>query len=131
MYSIRLIDRSKDMKYIVEWWKEHGWTPVHPYMLSETGYIVEHEGQPIVAGWYVRTNGGAALLEWIVKNPLSSPKVFERAFDILVDSIEEYAKEDGYLMLITFIEHGNLKKYLTRKKYLEGDKALDIYVKGL
>jgi len=131
MYSIRLIDRSKDMEYIVEWWKEHGWTPVHPYMLSETGYIVEHDNQPIVAGWYIKTNGGGALLEWIVKNPLASKEVVSKSLDILVESVESYAKEDGYLMLLTFIEHKGLKDFLTKRQYLEGDKAMDVYIKGL
>ena len=130
MVEIRLIERD-DMQYINRWWKEHGWEPVHPYMLSRTGYVVSQNDEPVVAGWYIKTNGGGALLEWIVKNPSAPKKAVDKCLDVLVSSVESYAKEDGYLMILTFIEHKSLKRFLTKRQYLEADKAMDVYLKEL
>ena len=86
---------------------------------------------PIVAGWYVKTNGRTALVEWIVKNPKAKVKEFIKALNLLCESIETMAKNDGYKMLLTFLENNKLKKFMERNQYYKGDIGLDTYVKSL
>jgi len=116
---------------IREWWKEHKWVPVHPYLLSNSGYLVLDNEVPIVAGWYVRTNGLTSLVEWIVKNPKAKVKQFIKGLSLLCKTIEEKSKKDGYKMIITFLENDKLKKFMERRKYISGDIGLDTYVKTL
>ena len=128
--KIKKID-SDDYIMLKDWWEKHGWKPVHPYLLTNDGYLVLDNDFPIVAGWYVKTNGLTALVEWIVKNPESKPKLFIKGLSFLCKTIEEQAKKDGYKMLITFLENNKLKKFMERRKYERGDIGLDTYVKGL
>ena len=128
--KIKLID-SDDYMLIRKWWEKHEWEPVHPYLLSDTGYLILDEDMPIVAGWYVKTNGLTALVEWIVKNPKAQPKQFIKALSLLCETIEDIAKGDGFKMVLTFLENDKLKKFMKRRKYESGDIGLDTYVKAL
>ena len=128
--KIKLID-SDDYMLIRKWWEQHEWEPVHPYLLSDTGYLILDEDTPIVAGWYVKTNGLTALVEWIVKNPKAQPKQFVKALSLLCETIEDLAKGDGFKMVLTFLENDKLKKFMKRRKYESGDIGLDTYVKFL
>tara|TARA_Y100001938_G_scaffold135729_1_gene197714 strand:+ start:2407 stop:2799 length:393 start_codon:yes stop_codon:yes gene_type:complete len=130
MINVKLIN-SDDYIMIRKWWGKHNWEPVHPYLLSNTGYLVSFNDFPIVAGWYIKTNSLTALVEWIVKNPKSKPKLFIKGLSFLCKTIEEQAKKDGYKMLITFLENNKLKKFMERRDYKKGDMGLDTYVKGL
>jgi len=128
--KIKLID-SDDYMLIRKWWKQHEWEPVHPYLLSDTGYLILDEDMPIVAGWYGKTNSLTALIEWIIKNPKAQPKQFVKALSLLCETIEDLAKGDGYKMVLTFLENDKLKKFMKRRKYESGDIGLDTYLKAL
>ena len=128
--KIKLID-SDDYMLVRKWWEQHDWEPVHPYLLSDIGYLILDEDMPIVAGWYGKTNSLTALIEWIIKNPKAKPKQFVKALSLLCETIEDLAKGDGYKMVLTFLENGKLKKFMKRRKYESGDIGLDTYVKAL
>ena len=128
--KIKVIDKD-DYILIRKWWKYYDWEPVHPYLLSKNGYIISDEGENIVAGWYVKTDGLTALVEWIVKNPKAKPKKFIKGLSLLCETIEQQAKQDGYKMIITFLENDKLKKFMKRRKYKIGDTGLQTFVKGL
>jgi len=128
--KIKLID-SDDYAIISEWWKSHDWEPVHPYLLSNSGFLIMDEDVPVVAGWYVKTNGLTALVEWIVKNPKAKPMQLIKGLSLLCKTIENLAKLDGFRMLLTFLENNKLKKFMERRQYQQGDIGLDTYVKTL
>ena len=81
--------------------------------------------------WYVKTDSLTALIEWIVKNPKVKPKKFIKGISLLCDTIEEQAKQDGYKMIITFLENDKIKKFMKRRKYKIGDIGLQTFVKSL
>jgi hypothetical protein len=128
--KIKVIDKD-DYILITEWWKHYDWDPVHPYLLSNDGYIISDEDKNIVAGWYVKTNTRTALIEWIVKNPKAKPKKFIKGLSLLCETIEEQAKQDGYKMVITFLKNDKLKKFMKRRKYESGDTGINNFVKAL
>ena len=128
--KVRIIDNN-DYNIITKWWKYYDWQPVHPYLLSKHGFLVSDDKEDIVAGWYVKTDGLTALVEWIVKNPKVKPKKFIKALSLLCDVIERKAQRDGYKMIITLLENDKLKKFMSRRKYKEGDVGLTTYIKSL
>tara|TARA_R110002167_G_scaffold291467_1_gene496287 strand:- start:115 stop:504 length:390 start_codon:yes stop_codon:yes gene_type:complete len=128
--KIKVIDKD-DYILITEWWKHYDWEPVHPYLLSNNGYIISDEDKNIVAGWYVKTNTQTALIEWIVKNPKTKPKKFIKGLSLLCKTIEEQAKQDGYKMIITFLKNDKLKKFMKRRKYESGDTGINNFLKAL
>ena len=114
---------------VCEWWKEHGWEPLKENMLTTEGYVVEEDGTKIVCGWFVRTNSLTALLEWIVGNPKVESKKVYKALEMLESHICKIANESGYEMLLTFLEHINLKKFLNSKNWVDAEKKIDVYIK--
>jgi len=129
--NVRIINKD-DYSIIAKWWEHYDWKPVHPYLLSNSGFLVSDDNKNgIVAGWYVKTNGLTALVEWIIKNPSSKPQKFIKALSFLCKTIEEIAKKDGYKMIITFLENDKLKKFMIRRNYVQGDIGLTTYVKSL
>ena len=55
--KIKLID-SDDYMLIRKWWEKHEWEPVHPYLLSDTGYLILDEDMnitQIMKGWNEQT----------------------------------------------------------------------------
>jgi hypothetical protein len=128
--TIKLIDEH-DLVFMREWWKAHGWTPPLSYMLSPTGILVSEDDMPLVGGWYIQTNSLTALAEWIVKNPKASARQCSLGLDVLYDTIENLARQDGYEILITFLNHPKFEEYLKDREYIKGDVALNTYIKGL
>ena len=116
---------------ICEWWKEHGWEPLNESMLTTEGYVVEDNGTKIVCGWFVRTNSLTALLEWIVGNPKVESKKVYKALEMLESHVCKIANESGYEMLLTFLEHVNLKTFLNSKNWFDAEKKIDVYMKRL
>ena len=128
--KIRLFNPKEDYSKLTTWWEAHDWPAVHPASLSKNGFIV-HDKEDIVAGWYIRTDTGTALCEWIVGNPEIKGKRKLRALKKLINYIEDRSKKDGYHMIMTFLEHKGLMNTMSKMGYTEGDKGMDIYVKGL
>jgi hypothetical protein len=123
---------SKDMPTINDWWRCHGWPPINKYMLSSDGYLAEKDGQGVVAAWYGKiSNSQTALMEWMVKNPNSNKEDTYKGFDLIREQIENQSKADGFKILMTIIEHKNLKKFFSDSGFLQGDQAYDTYLKIL
>ena len=123
---------EEDMNYINSWWTHHGWPPVHPHMLSIDGYIAESQEKRVSAAWYGKiSNSKTALIEWMVKNPKAGKEETYKGFDLIKEEIENQAKKDGFKILMTIIEHKNLKKFFSDSGFLKGDQAYDTYLKFL
>ena len=60
------------------------------------GFIVESDNQPVVAGFVYFTNSKAALLEWVVSNPLYKESNRKEAIEYLISTCEAVLKEQGF-----------------------------------
>ena len=87
---------------------------------------------PFIKTWWdVKTNGPTALCEWVIKNPDANNKVVKKGLTMLYDTIESVAKEDGYVLILTMLEHEGLKSFVNKRNWKDTDKKLDLYVKVL
>ena len=50
---------------------------------------------------------------------------------MLYDTIESVAKDDGYVLILTMLEHKGLKSFVNDRGWLSTDKKLDAYIKNL
>ena len=115
---------------VSKWWVEHGWPPVHEDMLSFDGYVVVDEnGEKILCGWLVKTNGMTALLEWIISNPKFMGKKVYKSLTILEKHIYSMASNLGYKKIMTLLEHDGLEKFFNKNNWKTGDKKLSILIK--
>ena len=50
---------------------------------------------------------------------------------MLENHVCKIADESGYEMLLTFLEHINLQKFLNSKGWLDAERKIDVYTKRL
>lgn len=128
--SCKILNYKKSEYGIIrQWWKAHGWAPTPPKMLSDTGYIIEIDGEYVVAGWYVKTNTGGSMLEWIISNPKSSKKDVKKALNLLYEFAEKKTKDDGKSYLMSFLEHKGLIALSEGRGWIPCEKGIDVFMK--
>ncbi len=122
--EVRLFQES-DYPTFQRWWEAHGWDAVPPQMLSPDGIVIEQDGKALCGGWFISTNTQTALFEWIVKDPEVKGELAAEALDTLISMLKTLAKNQGYILYVTFLEHGGLTKRFTEKHGGQvGDKNL-------
>ncbi len=120
---------EKDYSMFTTWWKAHGWEEIPPQMLSPDGIVIEEDGKALCGGWVISTNTQTALFEWIVKNPEVKGKQAAEALDALIRTLKALAKRRGYVLYVTFLEHGGLtKRFIERHGAQIGDKTLSTVI---
>ena len=95
---------KKDHYTVCKWWKQHDWQGLSLNMLPPTGYIVDD----VCAGWLYKTDGGWALLEWIISNPESDKDKRDEALDRLISKLIEEADNAGVKAIFTSSNHPKL-----------------------
>lgn len=96
--NIRRLEES-DWDTLVSWWdKWPEWTAPPKDFLPDNGkggFMVEKNGQPIIAGFLYITNSKAALLEWIISNPEYRDDDRKQAIELLIVGAEDVCKKQG------------------------------------
>tara|TARA_R110002167_G_scaffold175749_1_gene375026 strand:- start:374 stop:784 length:411 start_codon:yes stop_codon:yes gene_type:complete len=96
--NIRML-KSSDWDTLVSWWDNWPeWqTPPKDFLPDDGkgGFMVEKNGQPIIAGFLYITNSKAALLEWIISNPEYRDDDRKQAIELLIGGAEDVCKKQG------------------------------------
>lgn len=96
--NIRML-KSSDWDTLVSWWDNWPeWqTPPKDFLPDngKGGFMVEKNGQPIIAGFLYITNSKAALLEWIISNPEYRDDDRKQAIELLIVGAEDVCKKQG------------------------------------
>ena len=91
--------KSSDWDTLVSWWDNWPeWqTPPKDFLPDngKGGFMVEKNGQPIIAGFLYITNSKAALLEWIISNPEYRDDDRKQAIELLIVGAEDVCKKQG------------------------------------
>jgi len=109
--NIRML-KDSDWNTLVEWWDAWpDWVAPAKDFLPDNGkggFMVEKQGQPIVAGFLYTTNSKAALLEWIVSNPDYKENDKHDAIELLISGAENVCKKQGINYVFTIGRNKNL-----------------------
>lgn len=100
--------READHTDLCAWWTAHKWAPLPPELLPPTGFLVETDQMKLAAGFLYKTDGGWALLEFIVSNPLSDKMERSEALDVLIPALIFEAQKAGMKALFTTSDHPSL-----------------------
>tara|TARA_R110002167_G_scaffold78609_1_gene217305 strand:- start:546 stop:953 length:408 start_codon:yes stop_codon:yes gene_type:complete len=96
--NIRML-KDSDWDTLVKWWDAWPEWPTPPKDFlpdnGKGGFIVEKEGQPIVAGFLYTTNSKAALLEFIISDPEYREKDRGDAIELLINGAESVSRKQG------------------------------------
>jgi hypothetical protein len=97
-----------DYEKLTVWWQLHNWPTPPLECLPPTGFIVEHEGQDIAAGFLYLTDSEMCLLEYVVGNPLCDKIVRGNALDLLISTLLAEASYQGRKFVFSSIMHPSL-----------------------
>ncbi len=99
MVNIRRLDQD-DPKHIADWLRARELSAEGSINLPELGLIAYKTGCPIAAGFLRRVEGGYAILDSLVTNPMVLPALRDKTLDLLVKDLISLAKENGIKGLI-------------------------------
>jgi hypothetical protein len=78
--------------------------------LPVTGFI--HEG--FCVGFLYKTDSKIAWLEWVISNPFSDSEKRNSAMNEIIEELAKDAKEQGFKVIFTSVEHkGLIERYKT------------------
>lgn len=108
---------------IVEgWWKDWGWQPVIPSMLSRDGIMVYNDqNKPIYAGWIYFTGTDLAFFEFIVSNKQATKEEKKGGLDYLLQTADTIIKYKGANKIWHQTNNEALIKGLVRNGFQKGD----------
>jgi len=103
--------KESDWETMCSWWKWWRWPSMNKEILpmNGTGGIMVYKGKtPIVVGFLYLTNSKAAWLDWIVSNPLYKESDRKEAIALLINTLEEIGKKQGYDVIISITRSKSL-----------------------
>lgn len=116
-----------DYALISTWWLQHGWSPVSFEMLPKIGFIVND----ICAGFLYINDSRLCHLEWVVSDPDSGKQERSESLAILLNVLENTAKEFGCSAVFTATKHENLIKRYKNNGYITTDVEMTHLIKRI
>tara|TARA_B100000902_G_scaffold24462_1_gene29448 strand:- start:16837 stop:17238 length:402 start_codon:yes stop_codon:yes gene_type:complete len=106
--------KESDWDTLQSWWSTWPeWTtPSKDFLPGDgtSGFMVEKDGQPIVACFVYLTNSKAVLLEWIISNPNYRESDRGLAIEKLIVDTQDIVKKLGMKYMFTITRHKHLLK---------------------
>lgn len=103
--------RESDWDTMCSWWKWWRWPEVSKDMLPMNGcggLMVYKDDTPIAAGFLYLSNSKVVWLDWIVSNPEYRDSDRKDSLKLLIDSLEQVAKQQGYSIVISIARNKSL-----------------------
>jgi len=103
--------RESDWNELPSWWKWWRWPDVSRETLPLNGLggiMVYKDNINIAAGFLYLSNSNVAWLDWIISNPEYKDKDRKQALELLINTLEEVAKQQGYSVIITITKSKHL-----------------------
>jgi hypothetical protein len=116
-----------DYYLICEWWTAHKWNAPSYLMLPKTGFIIEG----LCAGFLYKTDSEIAWLEFVISNPKSDKELRNEALNILIEKLINEAKQSGFKVIFTSVEHTKLIDRYKNHGFVETDKSMTNMIKRL
>ena len=108
--NIRALEES-DWETLLSWWKWWRWPELSKDVLpmNGTGGLMICKGYvPIAAGFLYLTNSKVAWLDWIVSNPDYRENDRKQSLILLINGLEEVAKNQGCNTIISITRSNSL-----------------------
>jgi len=137
MLTHRVFNLRNEQEYkiyypvLAEWWKEWGFNPLSPAMLSENGIMIFSNQIPICAGWLYRTDSNTAVAGWNI-SAKRHKKHRKGCVEKLIEELENLARKLGFEILNYPASNPNLRNKLEKKGFGDyADKNITNYFKSL
>ena len=116
---------------MVRWWEGHGFPIVDISILPKETFVYYINHIPIYSCCFYHTDSSLAWLAWQISNPSIPYHMKSGGMEILFETMEEYAKQNGYKLMFTTSSTPSVVTSLKEQGYVTGDKGVDQYLKKL
>ena len=127
----RKFNLDKDYGILKKWWEKHGSDLPKPEFLSETGLVIEVNGEMTAAGFIYKTDSAFCIFEWFVVNPDSEKKHREMALDYLVESVVEWKEKAGFKVIYTSTKGKRMINRFKEKGFMAIDTGMTHLFEGV
>jgi hypothetical protein len=103
--------KEQDWDILPQWWDKWKWPVMSRDMLPMNGLgglIVYKEDTLIAAGFLYLSNSKVVWLDWIISNPDYKESDRKEALTLLINSLEQVAKQQGYDIIISIARNKSL-----------------------
>jgi hypothetical protein len=103
--------REEDWDILQDWWVKWNWPLMNKDMLPMNGCggLMVYKGETLItAGFLYLSNSKTAWLDWIISNPEYKEKDRKESITLLINSLEEVARQQGYNIIISIARNKSL-----------------------
>lgn len=103
--------KESDWETLQSWWKAWGWPEMNKDLmpLDGLGGLMVYKGNILIAaGFLYLSNSKVAWLDWIISNPEYREKDRKESFNLLINNLEDVAKQQGYNIIISIARNKSL-----------------------
>ena len=122
--------KENDYETLCEWWRWWRWVPVVKEALPDNGtggFMVEHNGIEVCAGFLYSTNSNICMIEWTISNyKVKNKNIRKEALQTLIQSLSEKAKKLGFKLIFTFLVNENLKQKFENQGFMYSNKPIEM-----
>ena len=111
--------KSEDHPMVAHWWESWGWDVFPEIALPETGVIMTNGGVDVAVGFLYKTDSCVCWAENFVASKTAPRELRKGAIDALIKQMAIVAKEQGFLMMMSSVQHPGLIKKLIAAGYNE------------
>ena len=122
---------SSDYSMLCKWWEHWGWSPLGEATLSKTGLIVTNQGIDVASCFIYKTDSCVCWIEHYLINKQASKHARRGAIEFLIDASVEKAKQMGFAVSMSSVNHKGLIEKLIQSGYSHGDSNMSNLVRGL
>lgn len=103
--------QEEDWDTLQDWWTKWKWPIMNRNMLPMNGcggLMIYKDDTLIAAGFLYLSNSKTAWLDWIISNPEYKEEDRKKSITILINSLEQVAKQQGYEIIISIARNKSL-----------------------
>lgn len=120
-----------DYEMICKWWQDWSWQPLPLAALPRTGIIVTNEGVDLAASFIYTTDSCVCWAENFISNKEAPRHLRKGSIEFLIEKTIEEGKNQGFMMMMSSVEHEGLIKKLTDANFLAAEKGMTNLVRAL
>jgi hypothetical protein len=124
----------EDFADLKQWYSHtavRGWScPPAECLPTETGLVIEHEGQKICAGFIYLTNASICALEFVIANFNTDKEIRREGITLLLTNLIELATNKGYKFIFSSTNNAGLALRFRKQGFIRTDKVYN-YLKVL
>lgn len=129
--TYRLYDPEQDYQDFTSWCHDWKWAVIPREYLPVNGVVILDGTEKVAMGFLYLTDSLICWMENIVSNKNADKASRSNGVDLLISQITSLAKEKGYNVVMTSINHKGLMTRLDKNGFIKTDANMTNFLKAL